>query len=622
MVESWSVSLAEQQPDDQPHDVRRADPHLSETDRDWWKSAVVYQVYPRSFADSDGDGVGDLGGILAHLDHLELLGVDVVWLSPVYRSPMADNGYDISDYEDVDPLFGSLEQLDELIAELHARGMRLVMDLVVNHTSSAHAWFAESRSSTDNPKRDWYWWRSPRPGHVPGTPGAEPANWGSAFSGPAWTYDEATGEYYLHLFAPEQPDLNWENPEVRQAVYAMMRRWLDRGVDGFRMDVVNLLSKVVGEPDELGRPTLPDGLIGERHPLGAGVIDTTKYGDTSGFVLNGPRIHEFLQEMHREVFAGRAPGLLNVGETPGCPIEEAVLYTDPARGELDMVFQFEHVDIDSGPRGKWDLQPLSMLQLKQSLGRWQDGLAEVGWNSLYLGNHDQPRCVSRFGSDDPEHREQSAKALATVLHLHRGTPYVYQGDELGLPNVGFTSLDQLRDVESLNHYATAIARGESPASVMAALSYKGRDNARVPMPWDSSPGAGFSTGTPWLQLHPLSASVNSAAQVDDPDSVFSHYRRLISLRHDEPCVAHGTFRMLLADHEELYCFEREYAGTRLLVVANLSSVAGVVPDLSELSSWTAAEPLVLSVPGSSVSGSSPAPADPLAAWESRVYRLG
>ena len=574
------------------------------TARDWWKSAVVYQVYPRSFADSDGDGVGDLGGVISRLDHLERLGVDVVWLSPVYRSPMADNGYDISDYEDVDPLFGTLEQLDELIAALHGRGMKLVMDLVVNHTSAAHAWFQESRSSKHAPKRDWYWWRPPRPGFEPGTPGAEPTNWGSAFSGPAWTFDATTGEYYLHLFAPEQPDLNWENPEVRQAVYAMMNRWLDRGVDGFRMDVVNHLSKVV-----LDDGSLPDGVVRE----GA------SYGEKAPYVVNGPRIHEFLHEMHEQVFAGRPPGLITIGEMPACPLEQAVLYTDPARGEVDMIFQFEHVDLDSGPLGKWDIVPMTMLDLKRSLGRWQEGLAVVGWNSLYLGNHDQPRCVSRFGNDDPEHREQSAKSLATVLHLHRGTPYVFQGDELGLPNAGFTRLDQLRDIESLNYHASALAAGRDADEVIQALSAKGRDNARVPMPWDASPTGGFTTGTPWIEVHPLVAEVNAAAQVDDPDSVFSHYRRLIALRHDEPVVAHGTFRMLLLHDAQVYAYVREYEGDRLLVLANLSDDGGVVADLSDElpgAPYDAAELLLASIPGSK-----PTPTEPLAPWESRVFRI-
>ena len=585
------------------------------TARDWWKSAVVYQVYPRSFADSDGDGVGDIRGIIGKLDYLERLGVDVVWLSPVYRSPMADNGYDISDYQDVDPLFGTLDDLDELIAGLHDRGMKLVMDLVVNHTSSAHAWFRESRSSADNPKRDWYWWRKPREGFEPGTPGAEPTNWGSAFSGPAWTYDPATGEYYLHLFAPEQPDLNWENPEVRQAVYAMMNWWLDRGVDGFRMDVICLLSKVlVDGPD--GRAQLPDGRL-ERDPIGAGVVDVTKYGDTTPLVVNGPRIHEFMQEMHREVFADRPPGLLTVGETPATPVEQAVLYTDPARGEVDMVFQFEHVDLDSGPGGKWDIVPMTMLDLKRSLGRWQEALAEKGWNSLYLGNHDQPRCVTRFGNDSAEHREQSAKSLATVLHLHRGTPYVYEGDELGLPNARYTRIDQLRDVESLNRYAEAVAAGQNPADVMAALSAKGRDNARVPMPWNGEVNGGFTTGTPWIDPHPDAATINVAAQVDDPDSVFAHFQRLIALRHDEPVVAHGTFRMLLAEDKRVYAFVRELDGTRLLVVANLSDDDGVVADLSEAGDWSEA---VLTL--GSVAGSSQTATDPLAPWESRVYLTG
>ncbi len=331
------------------------------TPPDWWKSAVVYQVYPRSFADSDGDGMGDLRGIIGRLDYLQRLGVDVLWLSPIYRSPMDDNGYDISDYQDVDPMFGTLDELDELVTGVHERGMKIVMDLVVNHTSSAHAWFQESRSSRDSPKRDWYWWRPPRPGRTGGEPGAEPTNWGSVFSGPGWTWDPTTGEYYLHIFAASQPDLNWENPEVREAVHTMMRWWLDRGIDGFRMDVINHISKNVVP----GSPGLPDA---EVSPLPG----ASPYGNQSPHVLNGPRIHEFLQEMHREVFEGRPPGLINIGEMPGTSVEHARLYTDPARRELDMIFQFEHVDLDSGPRGKWDLVPLTLPRLKESLGRWQE----------------------------------------------------------------------------------------------------------------------------------------------------------------------------------------------------------------------------------------------------------
>ncbi len=574
-----------------------------ETPRDWWKSAVVYQIYPRSFADSDGDGIGDLRGIIGRHDYLQRLGVDVVWLSPVYRSPMDDNGYDISDYQDVDPMFGTLEELDELIAAVHERGLKLVMDLVVNHTSSAHAWFQESRSSKDNPKRDWYWWRPPRPGHTPGEPGAEPTNWGSVFSGPAWTYDETTGEYYLHIFAPSQPDLNWENPEVRQAVYAMMRWWLDRGVDGFRMDVINHISKVT-VPE-------PPGLLDAEVSTAPGA---SPYGNQGPYVLNGPRMHEFLQEMHREVFAGRPPGLITIGEMPGTSVEHARLYTDPSRQELDMIFQFEHVDLDSGPHGQWDLVPLTLPMLKESLGRWQAGLADVGWNSLYLGNHDQPRCVSRFGSDDPAHRVMSAKALATVLHLHRGTPYVYQGDELGMTNTVFDGVDDFRDLESINHYRAAVEAGQDPAAVMAALRYKSRDNARTPMQWDDSPQAGFTTGEPWLAVNPNFKEINAAAQVDDPDSVFAHFQRLIRLRHEEPAVVHGDFTMLLPEHEELYVFTRSFEGTELLVVGNLSSVDGVVLP-GDWSSWADAELVLANVPGSS------APVDaPLLPWEARVYR--
>jgi oligo-1,6-glucosidase len=560
----------------------------------WWKTAVVYQVYPRSFADSDGDGIGDLPGIAARLDHLAALGVDVVWLSPVYPSPQDDAGYDISDYEDIDPTFGTLTDFDALLAAIHERGMRLVMDLVVNHTSDEHPWFVASRSSRDDPKRDWYWWRPARAGMEPGTPGAEPTNWGSAFSGPAWHLDAATGEYYLHLFSRKQPDLNWENDAVREAVYAMMRRWLDRGVDGFRMDVINLISK---------DPALADGTVFAGSP----------YAPALPHVNCGPRIHEFLAEMHREVFAGREERLLTVGEMPGVSIDEAKLFTDPARAELDMVFQFEHVDLDHGAT-KWEVRPLRLADLKASFGRWQAGLAERGWNSLYWNNHDQPRVVSRFG-DDGRFRVRSAKMLGTVLHLHHGTPYVYQGEELGMTNAPFHGIEDFRDIESLNHYAEAVAAGARPEDVLEALRKVGRDNARTPMQWDASAHAGFTTGTPWIAVNPNYAEINAAAARADPDSVFHHYRRLIELRHTEPAVAFGDFTMRLPDDERVYAFTRRLGDVELFVLGNFSGEPAAVAEAIE---WADAE-LVL--------GNCPPPAaaaqhGTLEPWEARVYRRG
>lgn len=574
--------------------------------RDWWKSAVVYQVYPRSFMDGNGDGVGDIPGIRQRLDHLQHLGVDVVWLSPVYRSPMDDNGYDISDYHDVDPLFGTLDDLDGLIADLHARGMKLVMDLVVNHTSSAHAWFQESRSSRDNPKRDWYWWRPPRPGHTGGRPGAEPTNWGSVFSGSAWAWDEPTGEYYLHIFAESQPDLNWENPEVRQAVYSMMRWWLDRGVDGFRMDVINLISKVTVP----GTPGLLDGEVGGN----GGPINTRVYGDQGPYVLNGPRVHEYLQEMHREVFADRPAGLLNVGETPATTVDQARLYTDPARGEVDMVFQFEHVDLDSGPRGKWDIVPATVRDLKESLFRWQRGLAEAGWNSLYLGNHDQPRLVSRFGDDSPEHREASATALATMLHLLRGTPYVYQGDEIGMANTLLPDISYCRDVESINAYEDLLGWGLSPEEAMARIRRKSRDNARTPVQWDDTLHAGFSTADPWLPVNPDHTTVNVAAQTGRPGSVLEHHRELIALRHAEPVVVHGETVPLLEDHDQVVAYLRRHEGRELLVVVNASSEDGVVADVPDAEAWAGSELVISNRATPSQDGFVLGP------WEARVHR--
>jgi oligo-1,6-glucosidase len=559
----------------------------------WWKAAVVYQIYPRSFADADGDGVGDLRGIAGRLDYLAALGVDVLWLSPIYPSPQDDNGYDISDYQGIDPTFGSLADFDALLAGVHARGMRLVMDLVVNHTSDEHPWFVASRSSSDDAKRDWYWWRPARAGMAPGDPGAEPTNWRSFFSGPTWELDAATGEYYLHLFSRKQPDLNWENPAVREAIYSMMRWWLDRGVDGFRMDVINMISK---------DPALPDG-----HALGG------EWGNGGDHYLCGPRIHEFLQEMHREVFAGRPDRLLTVGEMPGVTVEEARRFTDPASAEVDMVFQFEHVQLDQGAT-KWDVHPLRLRDLKASLGRWQAGLAETGWNSLYWNNHDQPRVVSRFG-DDGEHRVRAAKMLATVLHLHRGTPYVYQGEELGMTNAPFERIEDFRDIESRNHYAEAVAAGAAPDHVLAALRAMSRDNARTPMQWDDSRHAGFTTGTPWIAVNPNHREVNAQAAVADPDSVFHHYRRLIELRHSEPAVAHGDFTMLAPDDERLYAFTRRLGDVELLVLGNFSgeTVTAEVPDAD---GWAHAELLVGTAPAREASDLT------LQAWEARVYRRG
>jgi oligo-1,6-glucosidase len=574
---------------------RKTAPMPAETpEQPWFHSAVVYQVYPRSFADSDGDGIGDLRGVIQRLDHLATLGIDVLWLSPVYPSPQDDNGYDISDYQDIEPTFGTLADFDELVEKAHDRGIRIVMDLVVNHTSDEHPWFVESRSSTDDPKRDWYWWRPPRDGHAAGEPGAEPTNWHSFFSGSAWELDEASGEYYLHLFSRKQPDLNWENPEVREAVYSMMRWWLDRGVDGFRMDVINMISKHL---------PLQDG-----EQVGDG-----PYGDGTPQFICGPRIHEFLQEMHREVFDGRADKLLTVGEMPMVTVEEALLFTDPARREVDMVFQFEHVGLDHGPGGKWDPRPLRLVDLKESLGRWQEGLAETGWNSLYWNNHDQPRAVSRFG-DDGEFRVESAKLLGTVLHLHRGTPYVYQGEELGMTNVPFESSASFRDIESVNYYREAIERGLLPEDVLDAMRVSSRDNARTPMQWDASRHAGFTTGEPWAPVHPDYADVNAEAALADPDSVFHHYRRLIELRHTDEVVAEGDFTMLLPDDPTVYAFTRSLGGTTLLVVANFSGSTHTVDGLTE---WAGAELVLGSYP------SEPPASDgiTLRPWEARVLRL-
>ncbi len=543
----------------------------------WWKSAVVYQIWPRSFADSDGDGTGDLGGVLSRLDYLADLGVDVLWLSPFYPSPQDDYGYDVADYTAVDPMFGTLEQFDTLVGAVHDRGMRLILDVVLNHTSDEHPWFVESRSSTDSPTRDWYWWRT------------TPNNWRSFFSEPAWSLDETTGEYYLHLFSTKQPDLNWENPVVRQALYAVLRWWLDRGVDGFRMDVINMISK---------DPALPDGWVPPGESLGHGFPH----------FLYGPRIHEYLHELHTEVFGGRDGAYLVVGEMPGSQVEQARLYTDPSREEVDMVFQFDHVGLDYGWGGKYDPKSFDLRSLKRSFGHWQSGLAEVGWNSLYWNNHDQPRIVSRWGDDSAEHREQSAKALATLLHLHRGTPYVYQGEELGMTNYPFTDLDQFVDIEGVNWAAEALAAGRDAQEVLAGLRAHGRDNARTPVQWDDSPHAGFTTGEPWLAVNPNYRELNAAAQQGDPHSVLAHYRALIALRHDDPVVVDGDFTMLLEEHEQVYAFVRALGDAQLLVMVNVSSRPAQV-SLDDEDDWQRAQP-VLGAPYGPVMGP----------WEYRVLR--
>ena len=556
----------------------------------WWREAVVYQIYPRSFADSDGDGVGDLRGIVSRLDHLHRLGVDVVWLSPVYRSPQDDNGYDISDYQDIDPLFGTLADMDELIAGLHARGMKIMMDLVVNHTSDEHPWFTQSRDAL-SPRSDWYIWRPVREGFEPGEPGGEPTNWRSAFSGPAWQYDQQRGEYYLHLFSVKQPDLNWENPEVRRAIHAMMRWWVDRGVDGFRMDVINFISK--------------------RYPLADG---PTAPGQALSFdgaaFIDGPRMDEFLQEMHRAVMEGE--NLITVGETPGVTVERASNYSNPDNHEIAMVFQFEHVGLDEMPgRGKWALKPLDLRDLKRNLARWQNGLEGRGWNSLYWNNHDQPRIVSRWGDDSPEFRVVAAKTLGTVLHLLKGTPYIYQGEELGMTNAHFTSIGQYQDIEVRNHYHEAMSLGADEADLLRSYAAKSRDNARTPVQWDDSDSAGFTTGVPWLAVNPNHREINAVRALADPDSVFHHYRRLIDLRHTHPVVRDGVFDLLAPDDPQVFAYTRTLGATTLLVLANMSSITAEVP--AELPDTTGE--VLLATHGRALGST-------LAPWESRVIRLG
>jgi oligo-1,6-glucosidase len=558
------------------------------TNQAWWKSAVVYQIYPRSFADSDGDGVGDLPGVLAHLDYVADLGIDVVWLGPVYRSPQEDNGYDISDYLSIDPMFGTLADLDVLIRAVHDRGMRLIMDLVVNHTSNQHPWFVESRRSRETPKADWYFWRDARPGAVPGEPGSEPNNWGAAFSGSAWEWVPERGQYYLHLFAPGQPDLNWDNPAVRDAVFAMMSWWLDRGIDGFRMDVINFISK---------DPALPDG------PL-----TRTGYGDGMPYFSNGPQIHAYLDEMRRRVFDPRPGSYLTVGEMPGVTPQQARVLTSREHGPLAMVFQFEHVVLDQ-EGDKWTPRAVTVSDLRDTLARWQLALADDGWNSLYWSNHDQPRVVSRFGNDQ-HYWYESATALATVLHLHRGTPYVYQGEELGMTNVPFDTIESFRDVESLAYYATAVGElGQDPAAVLETLRRKSRDNARTPMQWNGTPGAGFSDAVPWIPINPNHTRLNAASQVVDPGSIYNYYRALIALRHDRAAIVDGEFAVLETGRDQVYSFRRSLGDETIEVYVNLSDHVVSMDEVDQQHAML----LLANYPDSRRDPSRLAP------WEARVY---
>ncbi len=491
--------------------------------------------------DSNGDGVGDLRGIIMKLDYLKELGVDVIWLSPVYKSPNDDNGYDISDYQDIMDEFGTMADWDELLAGLHERDIKLMMDLVVNHTSDEHPWFIESVKNPDGEYGDYYVWRDAAPD------GGLPNNWESFFSGPVWEYNEERGQYYLHLFSKKQPDLNWENPKVRRAVYDMMKFWLDKGVDGFRMDVINLISKVEGLPSN----------------------GTAPIADGSMYYVDGPRIHEFLREMNEEVLSKY--DVMTVGEMPGVTVEEAKKYTAEERKELQMIFQFEHMRLDGGPGGKWDIVPWKLPQFKEVMHKWQIGLAEKGWNSLYLNNHDQPRMVSRFGNDG-EYRIPSAKLLGTLLHTLKGTPYVYQGEELGMTNVKFPMIDDYKDIESLNMYNERVTHGGAdPGTVMEAIQTRGRDNARTPMQWSDGDYAGFTTGTPWIGVNSNYVTINAEQQLSDPNSVFHYYKKLIALRKEHPILTYGDYELLLPDHESLYVYTRTLDEETWLIVLNFST---------------------------------------------------
>ncbi|WP_411347289.1 glycoside hydrolase family 13 protein [Paenibacillus sp. WLX2291] len=517
----------------------------------WWKESVVYQIYPRSFMDSNGDGIGDIPGMISKLDYLHQLGVHVIWLCPVYQSPNDDNGYDISNYQDIMDEFGTMADWEQLLEGLHQRGMKLIMDLVVNHSSDEHAWFAESRQSQGNHYRDYYIWR-------PGKDGREPNDWASFFSGSAWKHDEVTDEYYLHLFSEKQPDLNWENPTVREEVYKMMTWWLDKGIDGFRMDVINLISK---------DPRLPNARDGIPE-MGTGEPDgPSRYHFGGQHFVNGPRVHEYLQEMNEKVLSRY--DIMTVGEAVNVTPQDGALYVQEDRHELNMVFHFELMRVDAGPGGKWDLRPWRLSEIKSIITQWQTLLHNKGWNSNYLNNHDQARMVSRFGNDTT-YRKPSAKMLGTLLHTLQGTPYIYQGEEIGMTNVKLPSIDDYQDIETLNMYKEYSAAGVDHQQIMESIYVKSRDNARTPMQWDDSEHAGFTTGTPWLAINPNHHDIHVKEALADPDSIFHYYRRLIELRGQNDIIVYGDYRVLQPDDEQLFAYIRSYEQQQLLVVLNFT----------------------------------------------------
>lgn len=511
----------------------------------WWKEGVVYQIYPRSFKDSNGDGIGDIVGIIEKLDYLKELGIDIIWLSPVLESPLDDNGYDISDYYRIFKEYGTMEEYDHMLNEAHKRGIKVLMDLVVNHTSDEHPWFIESRKSKDNPYRDYYIWKEGKEGKE----GKEPNNWGACFGGSAWEYDEETHMYYLHCFSKKQPDLNWENEKVRKEVYDMMTWWCEKGIDGFRMDVISLLSK------------------DKRYPDGEMIGDL--YGDGSRYYMNGPRIHEFLKEMNKQVLSKY--DIMTVGETPGITTEDAKKYAGEDSRELNMVFQFEHVEKQGQKFGKWTTEPYDFLEFKKIMIKWQEELADKAWNSLFLGNHDQPRSVSRFGDDSQEYREKSAKMLATFLHMLKGTPYVYQGEELGMTNAYFDRLEQYRDIESLQFYNQLTGAGlKQPAEMMECMKLRSRDNSRTPMHWDNSKHGGFTSGNPWIDVIPNYKDINAKDQMGRADSIFHYYKKLISLRKENEIIVYGDFRVVDRENPKVFAYTRKLGAEVLLVVCNFT----------------------------------------------------